>query len=168
MSTIRPTPPLGPYPQLRLCGQAGMAPTNSKIKMISRIVEIPIRSSTFNLIIIVEQSSHADRTPTGRTLFARCFHFNLAVVNISIDLHVAGRRSNIDYSLLPLTTGQSKCRSADGKCDESRRKHSLKHGIASLKINGLKLARRQRAVIADCHMASRHGKRLPAKNGRGD
>jgi hypothetical protein len=34
--------PLGPYPQLRLCPHVGNTPTNAKIRMIRRIVPIPI------------------------------------------------------------------------------------------------------------------------------
>jgi hypothetical protein len=37
-----PKAPLGPYPQFRLCGHEGNAPTNSKIKMISSNVVIDI------------------------------------------------------------------------------------------------------------------------------
>jgi hypothetical protein len=33
-----PSAPLGPYPQLRLCGQLGSAPTNSRIRRINTIV----------------------------------------------------------------------------------------------------------------------------------
>jgi hypothetical protein len=34
----RPRPPLGPYPQLRLCGQEGIAPRSIKIRITSRTV----------------------------------------------------------------------------------------------------------------------------------
>ena len=40
--TISPTIPLGPYPQLRLCPHVGNTPTNAKIRMIRRIVPMPI------------------------------------------------------------------------------------------------------------------------------
>ena len=35
---INPSPPLGQYPQPELYGQAGNAPTNSRTRMINRIV----------------------------------------------------------------------------------------------------------------------------------
>lgn len=35
MTTIRPPPPLGPYPQFRLCDHVGSAPSNNKIKITS-------------------------------------------------------------------------------------------------------------------------------------
>ena len=37
---IKPTPPLGQYPQPELYGQAGSAPTKSRITMINRMVPI--------------------------------------------------------------------------------------------------------------------------------
>jgi hypothetical protein len=37
---IKPSPPLGQYPQPELYGQAGSAPSNSRIRIISRIVLI--------------------------------------------------------------------------------------------------------------------------------
>ncbi len=40
MSTISPTPPLGPYPHDRLWGQIGIIPTNASIKIMSKIVPI--------------------------------------------------------------------------------------------------------------------------------
>src|SRR5436190_2850845 len=33
-----PSPPLGPYPQLRLCGQCGSAPSNMRMRITRRIV----------------------------------------------------------------------------------------------------------------------------------
>ena len=38
MMTTRPMPPLGAYPQLLLCGHAGMAPNSIKIKITKTIV----------------------------------------------------------------------------------------------------------------------------------
>jgi hypothetical protein len=40
--TIRPTPPLGLYPHDRLCGQTGINPRSTSIKIISKIVPIDI------------------------------------------------------------------------------------------------------------------------------
>src|ERR1700676_356018 len=40
ISTTSPMPPLGPYPQLRLWGHAGMAPTNISTRRTIRIVTI--------------------------------------------------------------------------------------------------------------------------------
>jgi len=37
ITRIKPTPPLGPYPQLLLCGHAGTAPTNANARIINRI-----------------------------------------------------------------------------------------------------------------------------------
>lgn len=48
MMTIRPTPPLGAYPQLRLCGHVGNAPNKIKIKTISRIVDREIMIGRLN------------------------------------------------------------------------------------------------------------------------
>src|SRR5271155_128310 len=41
-TTMSPTPPLGPYPQLLLCPQVGNTPTSAKIRTIRRIVPILI------------------------------------------------------------------------------------------------------------------------------
>ena len=38
IKTMSPSPPLGPYPQLRLCGHLGIAPNSIRIKTISRTV----------------------------------------------------------------------------------------------------------------------------------
>ena len=38
MITIRPKPPLGPYPQFLLCDHDGIAPINIRIKTINNIV----------------------------------------------------------------------------------------------------------------------------------
>ncbi len=40
ITRIRPTPPLGPYPQFLLYGQLGIAPSSKRIKIITRIVTI--------------------------------------------------------------------------------------------------------------------------------
>ena len=40
MTRINPSPPLGAYPQLRLCGQAGSAPTSIRISTINNMVPI--------------------------------------------------------------------------------------------------------------------------------
>src|SRR5438309_1532769 len=40
ITTSRPNPPVGPYPQLRLWGHAGTAPNSRIIKIISRISPI--------------------------------------------------------------------------------------------------------------------------------
>jgi hypothetical protein len=50
MIRIRPSAPLGRYPQLLLCGQDGIAPINSKIRMIKRIVPIPNYLRLFPLV----------------------------------------------------------------------------------------------------------------------
>jgi hypothetical protein len=42
ITTTRPRPPLGPYPQLLLCGHEGKAPINSRMSTMSRIVPIDI------------------------------------------------------------------------------------------------------------------------------
>jgi hypothetical protein len=42
MMRIKPRPPLGPYPQLLLCGQAGNAPSN--IRTSRTINMVPINS----------------------------------------------------------------------------------------------------------------------------
>jgi len=42
MINIVPTKPLGPYPQDRLCGQTGIIPRRTSIKMTSKIVPIDI------------------------------------------------------------------------------------------------------------------------------
>ncbi len=38
MISNSPSPLLGPYPHPLLCGQAGMTPTNIRIKIINKIV----------------------------------------------------------------------------------------------------------------------------------
>lgn len=38
MTRIKPSPPLGAYPQLRLCGQVGSAPSTIRMSITSRIV----------------------------------------------------------------------------------------------------------------------------------
>ena len=40
MTKIKPSAPLGRYPQFLLCGQEGIAPTNSSTRMIKSIVPI--------------------------------------------------------------------------------------------------------------------------------
>jgi hypothetical protein len=115
MINISPKPPLGPYPQPWLCGQAGSAPTKSRIKMISRIVDIPIRSSTFNLRGFRRLAIAPKWATTDTTLFAGCLDFNFPVVNISIDFHVACRRSNINHSLFPLASRRYHRRDASGQ-----------------------------------------------------
>src|SRR5665647_217340 len=59
ITTIRPTPPLGPYPHDRLCGQAGITPKSAKTKTMSNIVPSDMISSPFkkNLIQTVCSSS---------------------------------------------------------------------------------------------------------------
>lgn len=37
---ISPVPPLGPYPQDRLCGQTGITPNSASTRMMSKIVPI--------------------------------------------------------------------------------------------------------------------------------
>ena len=40
ISTTSPRPPLGPYPQLRLCPQVGRAPMRIRIRTIRRMSEM--------------------------------------------------------------------------------------------------------------------------------
>ncbi len=42
MIRIRPSPPLGAYPQLLLCGQAGNDPTSSNATTITMMVPMPM------------------------------------------------------------------------------------------------------------------------------
>lgn len=42
MMRMNPSPPLGAYPQLRLCGQEGSAPSTIRTSMTSRIEPIDI------------------------------------------------------------------------------------------------------------------------------
>lgn len=44
--------PLGPYPQLRLCGQVGMTPSKISIKTMIKIVPNDISSPYLTLIVI--------------------------------------------------------------------------------------------------------------------
>jgi hypothetical protein len=48
MTSNRLSPPLGPYPQLLLCGQVGIAPSNIKIKTINNIIPKPMVFSSSN------------------------------------------------------------------------------------------------------------------------
>jgi hypothetical protein len=45
--TINPSPPLGKYPQFRLWGQVGNAPSSIRIKMTTKIVNISVPSLFF-------------------------------------------------------------------------------------------------------------------------
>jgi hypothetical protein len=45
MTTISPTIPLGPYPQLLLCPHVGSTPTKARIRIIRRIVPMLIGDS---------------------------------------------------------------------------------------------------------------------------
>lgn len=64
-TTTRPRIPLGKYPQLRLCGQEGSAPTNMRISTTSRMVPIDI--------VLFSFSSHnapaVAGVPSSMTLF---------------------------------------------------------------------------------------------------
>jgi len=42
MTTMSPTIPLGPYPQLLLCPHVGKTPTKARIRMITRMVPLLI------------------------------------------------------------------------------------------------------------------------------
>jgi hypothetical protein len=59
---MSPIPPLGPYPQDRLCGQAGITPTRAKTRIMSKIV--PSDMLCFSLKkdviqeIIMQRSAH--------------------------------------------------------------------------------------------------------------
>lgn len=46
ITTTNPSPPLGPYPHDLLCGHVGIAPINTRIKTISRIVPNDISFSS--------------------------------------------------------------------------------------------------------------------------
>ncbi len=45
ITTTKPIPPLGPYPQARLCGQLGTAPISKRMRTISNKVPRDMRYS---------------------------------------------------------------------------------------------------------------------------
>ena len=59
MTRTRPSPPVGAYPQLLLCGQLGSAPISAKIKITINIV--PIISDSFSV------AAYLDRTQPAST-----------------------------------------------------------------------------------------------------
>jgi hypothetical protein len=71
---IKPTPPLGQYPQPELYGQAGSAPTKSRITMINRMVPIgfsfPALCSSMQRILDALRPRRPERRPS-RAAFQR-------------------------------------------------------------------------------------------------
>ena len=56
MTTMTPTIPLGPYPQLLLCPHVGNTPTNAKIRMIRRIKPILIYGPLVRVMNVPEKT----------------------------------------------------------------------------------------------------------------
>jgi hypothetical protein len=61
-TTMSPTIPLGPYPQLLLCPHVGNTPTKARMRMIRRMVPIPICGS----LIIDPECDRGTTLRTGR------------------------------------------------------------------------------------------------------
>ena len=111
ITTISPSPPLGPYPQFRLCGQAGTTPNSNKIRTISRMVPSMVRSFKKRLREserIATTSSYSQPDSTLRT-------------DIDFDLDGGGWFSSaLQKTFYPHTTAaHTRLAPADGSTDRS-------------------------------------------------
>jgi hypothetical protein len=82
INTISPRPPLGPYPQLRLYGQAGTAPNNRIISKTSRI--IPMTESLLQSFVFRSAPGTATTVPQKASVICRLSRAYKALVPLSI------------------------------------------------------------------------------------
>src|SRR3972149_10451206 len=94
---IVPTVPLGPYPQLRLCGHVGSTPTSIRTRITSRIVPIvtSFASGLFQFQMMPRPGGASVSKPhaSGRELLLREFvHGPIDALPRLLDRSLAGQR----------------------------------------------------------------------------
>ena len=91
MIKIRPSAPLGRYPQFRLCGQEGIAPTNSRTRMIKS--SFPFHTTSLTEFRLCFRLCNQGRTEAGRKVIVFGVRVNSAFGIRRLEIRRLGRGS---------------------------------------------------------------------------